>query len=125
MRAFALAEIGDSEAIDVFLRREDAWAALAEILEDEPDWAGSLFVVPIELDERKLAGRTRPPGTACQAALQSGAALPLVHLGELPSEVSHHVERYGENVLPRSDTAGVGREDLSYRATGEPQRPHL
>ena len=38
MRAFALAEIGDSEAIDVFLRREDAWAALAEILNDEPDW---------------------------------------------------------------------------------------
>jgi hypothetical protein len=52
MRAFALAEIGDSEAIDVFLRREDAWAALAGRLEDEPDWAGSLFVVPIELDER-------------------------------------------------------------------------
>ena len=49
MRAFALAEIGDSEAIDVFLRREDAWAALAEILEDEPDWAGSLFVVPIRI----------------------------------------------------------------------------
>ena len=52
MRTFALAEIGDREAIDVFLRREDAWAALAEILEDEPDWASSLFVVPIELDER-------------------------------------------------------------------------
>ena len=59
MRAFALAEIGDREAIDVFLRREDAWAALAEILEDEPDWAGSLFVVPIELDERKLARTSR------------------------------------------------------------------
>ena len=52
MRAFALAEIGRSDAIDVYLRREDAWAALAEILEDEPDWAGSLFVAPIELDER-------------------------------------------------------------------------
>ena len=55
MRAFALAEIGDSEAIHVFLRREDAWAALAEILEDEPDWAGSRFVVPIELDERDVS----------------------------------------------------------------------
>jgi hypothetical protein len=52
MRAFALAEIGNSEAIDVFLRREDAWAALAEILEDEPNCVGSLFVVPIELDGR-------------------------------------------------------------------------
>ena len=55
MRAFALAEIGDREAIDVFLRREDAWGAPAEILEDEPDWAGSLFVVPIELDEREIS----------------------------------------------------------------------
>ena len=55
MRAFALAEIGDSEAIDVFLGREDAWAALAEILEDEPDWAGSRFVVAIELDERDVS----------------------------------------------------------------------
>ena len=55
MRAFALAEIGRSEAIDVYLRREDAWAALEEILEDESDWAGSLFVAPIELDERELS----------------------------------------------------------------------
>ena len=55
MRAFALAEIGDREAIDVFLRREDAWAALAEILRMSPDWAASLFVVPIELDERDVS----------------------------------------------------------------------
>ena len=55
MRAFALAEIGRSEAIDVYLRREDAWAALEEILNDEPDWAGALFVTPIELDERELS----------------------------------------------------------------------
>jgi hypothetical protein len=55
MRAFALAEIGRSEAIDVYLRREDAWAALGEILNDDPDWAGALFVTPIELDERELS----------------------------------------------------------------------
>jgi hypothetical protein len=55
MRAFALAEIGRSEAIDVYLRREDAWAALEEILNDDPDWAGALFVTPIELDERELS----------------------------------------------------------------------
>jgi len=55
MRVFALAEIGDSEAIDVFLRREDAWAALAEILEDQPGWAGTLFVVPIELDHERTS----------------------------------------------------------------------
>ena len=53
MRAFALAEIGRSEAIDVYLRREDAWAALEEILNDKPDWAEALFVTPIELDERE------------------------------------------------------------------------
>jgi hypothetical protein len=55
MRAFALAEIGRNEAIDVYLRREDAWAAPEEILEDEPDWAGMLFIGPIELDESKLS----------------------------------------------------------------------
>jgi hypothetical protein len=55
MRAFALAEIGRNEAIGLYLRREDAWAALEEILEDESDWAGSLFVAPIELDERELS----------------------------------------------------------------------
>jgi hypothetical protein len=55
MRAFALAEIGRSEAIDVYLRREDAWAALEEILNDEPAWAQALFVTPIELDERELS----------------------------------------------------------------------
>jgi len=55
MRAFALAEIGRSEAIGVYLRREDAWAALEEILNDEPDWAVALFVTPIELDERELS----------------------------------------------------------------------
>ena len=55
MRAFALVEIGCSEAIDVYLRREDAWAALEEILNDPPDGAGALFVTPIELDERKLS----------------------------------------------------------------------
>ncbi len=55
MHAFALAEIGRSEAIAVYLRREDAWAALEEILDDEPDWAIALFVTPIELDERELS----------------------------------------------------------------------
>jgi hypothetical protein len=55
MRAYALVELGDRLAIDVLLRREDAWAALEEILEDEPDWAGTLFVAPIELDDRHVS----------------------------------------------------------------------
>jgi hypothetical protein len=53
MRAFALTEIGRNEAIDVYLRREDAWAALEEILNEKRDWAGALSVTPIELDERE------------------------------------------------------------------------
>jgi hypothetical protein len=36
----------------VFLRREDAFAALEDALGDEPDWSGLLYVAPIELDVR-------------------------------------------------------------------------
>ena len=55
MRAFALVGLGDSESIDLFLREEDAERALAECLGDEPDWTGLLYVVPIELDERRVS----------------------------------------------------------------------
>ena len=55
VRAYVLAELGDRLAMDVLLRREDAWAALEEILEGEPDWAATLFVAPIELDEREMS----------------------------------------------------------------------
>ena len=55
MRAYALVELGDSEAIDLFLREEDAQAALEDALHDEPGWAGTLTVEPIELDERDLS----------------------------------------------------------------------
>jgi hypothetical protein len=55
MRAFALVELGDQQAVDVFLRREDAYAALKDAVGDEPDWANLLFVVPIELDERRVS----------------------------------------------------------------------
>ena len=55
MRAYALVELGDSEAIDLFLREEDARRALEEALRDEPDWIGLLYVEPIEPDERDLS----------------------------------------------------------------------
>jgi hypothetical protein len=55
VRAFALVELGDSEAIDVFLREEDARRALAECLRDEPRWAGLLRVEPVELDDRGVS----------------------------------------------------------------------
>ena len=55
MRAYALVELGDSEAIDLFLREEDAQAALEDALRDEPGWAGTLSVEPVELNERDLS----------------------------------------------------------------------
>lgn len=55
MRAYALGELGDSEAIDLFLREEDAQAALEDALRDEPGWAGTLSVEPVELDEREIS----------------------------------------------------------------------
>jgi hypothetical protein len=50
-----LVEVGDREAIDVFLRRKDALAALEGCVQDEPDWEGLFYVVPIELDERDVS----------------------------------------------------------------------
>jgi hypothetical protein len=55
MRAYALSEIGDRLAIDVFIRKEDALLALEDALRDEPQSAVMLFVAPIELDESKLS----------------------------------------------------------------------
>jgi len=48
MRLYALVETGDPEAIDVFIRPEDAQRALEECLRDEPDWRGLLRVEEIE-----------------------------------------------------------------------------
>jgi hypothetical protein len=36
MRTFALVELGDDWAIDVFIRSEDAFAALEDCTSDEP-----------------------------------------------------------------------------------------
>jgi hypothetical protein len=55
VRAYALVELGDSEAIDLFLREEDARQALEDALRDEPSWTGLLRVEPVELDERNLS----------------------------------------------------------------------
>jgi hypothetical protein len=48
-------ELGDSEAIDLFLREDDAVQALEEALRDEPEWSGLLSVAEIELDERQVS----------------------------------------------------------------------
>ena len=40
MRLYALVEAGDPEAINVYLREEDAQRALEDCLRDEPSGAG-------------------------------------------------------------------------------------
>jgi hypothetical protein len=52
MRAWALVELGDAEAVDLFIQQQDAERALADCLRDEPAWIDSLRVEQIELDER-------------------------------------------------------------------------
>jgi hypothetical protein len=47
--------LGDSEAIDLFLREEDAQAALEDALRDGPGWIGTLSVEPVELDAREVS----------------------------------------------------------------------
>ena len=55
MRAYAVVEIGDSKAVEVFDRKEDAFQAAEDAIRGEPGWEGTLFVAPIELDERDIS----------------------------------------------------------------------
>ena len=50
MRLYALTELHDPEAIELFITEQDAGRALEECLRDEPDWRGSLEVTEVELD---------------------------------------------------------------------------
>jgi hypothetical protein len=79
MRAYALSEVGDRLAIDVFIRIEDAWVAPDDALRDEPQWAGMLFVAPIELERVEAvsqlalsARRTQARGQLAVAARLNG-----------------------------------------------------
>jgi hypothetical protein len=53
VRAFALVELGDSDAIDLFLREEDARAAREDAIGDERK-LGRPAQEPIELDGREV-----------------------------------------------------------------------
>jgi hypothetical protein len=53
--AYALAEIGNREVVDVFLRGEDAFAALEDAVRTSATGAGLLSVARIELDDRELS----------------------------------------------------------------------
>lgn len=46
MRFFGLVDLSLLEAVELFLRREDAERTLAELLRDEPEWE-SLFRIEV------------------------------------------------------------------------------
>jgi hypothetical protein len=71
VRAFALVEFGDSEAIDLFLREEDARRALEEALRDEPEWGR---------DALREAGQARRPRIFGELARQRTESTPVVLL---------------------------------------------
>jgi hypothetical protein len=50
MRLYALTELHDPEAIELFITEEDARRALEDCLRDEPQWRGRLEVKEVELD---------------------------------------------------------------------------
>jgi hypothetical protein len=47
--AYAVASADTEQAVELFLRRENAERMLAEALADEPEWADILSVEPLEL----------------------------------------------------------------------------
>ena len=53
MRVYALADLDDRLAVDLFVRREDAFAELEE-MESELGW-DYLHVVPIDLGEHEFS----------------------------------------------------------------------
>lgn len=55
MLAYALVEVGDQEAIDLFLSRDEAEAALEECIRDEPQWQSMLRIVKVELQQADLS----------------------------------------------------------------------
>ena len=55
MRAYALAELGDRLSLHVFIRREDAFAALDDASDDEVQCPRIQFIAPIELDKLDIS----------------------------------------------------------------------
>ena len=50
MRLYALPELHDPEAIELFITEEDARRALEDLLRDEPQWSGRLEVTEVEVE---------------------------------------------------------------------------
>lgn len=51
MRFFGVVDLWLDEAVELFVRREDAERMLSELLRDEPQWRGLFRVESIELAE--------------------------------------------------------------------------
>jgi len=54
MRLYALAELHDPEAIELFIT-EDARRALEDCLRDKPQWRGRLEVTEVKLDHKRTS----------------------------------------------------------------------
>jgi hypothetical protein len=55
MRLYALTELHDPEAIELFITEQDARHALEHCLLDEPQWRGRLEVTEVELDHENTS----------------------------------------------------------------------
>jgi hypothetical protein len=55
MRLYALTELHDPEAIELFITEEDARRALDDCLGDEPQWRGRLEVTEVQLDHERTS----------------------------------------------------------------------
>jgi hypothetical protein len=51
MRFFGLVDLSLGEAIELYVRREDAERTLAELLRDEPEWWSLFRIEEIELGQ--------------------------------------------------------------------------
>ncbi len=49
VRFYGLADYSVQEVVEFYLTREQAEEALREVLADEPDWAGILEIVEVEI----------------------------------------------------------------------------
>ena len=51
MRCFGLVDLSLAEAVELYVRREDAERTLAELLRDEPEWWSLFRIEEIELGQ--------------------------------------------------------------------------
>jgi hypothetical protein len=51
MRVFGLVDLSLVEAIELYMRREDAERTLAELLQDEPEWRSLFRIEEIDLGD--------------------------------------------------------------------------